>query len=109
MARTEVIPLIGILESVNGNKLRRQIENLVDSGCQMILIDCAAVEFMDSSGLGALVMGLKYTRSKSGIFALCNLNDQLKLLLDITDMTDTFEIYASREAFLAAHRRWSGS
>ncbi|MCU0527459.1 MAG: STAS domain-containing protein [Elainella sp. Prado103] len=104
MAHIEVIPLTGILESTSGGKLRRQIEQLVESGCSMILIDCSAVEFMDSSGLGSLVMGMKYTRSRNGIFALCGLNDQLKLLLDITDMAHTFEIYSSREAFWVAHQ-----
>lgn len=92
----EVIPLSGILDSVNGNELRHLVDEAIQSGHRLILVDCSAVEFMDSSGLGALVMALKQTRSSGGRFALFGLNDQLKMLLKLTDMTSTFEIVASR-------------
>jgi anti-anti-sigma factor len=92
----EVIPLSGILDSVSGNELRRLVDEAIQSGHRTILMDCSAVEFMDSSGLGALVMALKQTRSAGGRFALFGLNDQIKMLLKLTDMTSTFEIVANR-------------
>lgn len=97
--QVKVIPLDGILDGVSGAQLRREIDEAIKEGSYVILIDCAAVDFMDSSGLGALVMGLKQTRSIGGRFALCGINDQIKLLLELTDMQSTFEIFESREVF----------
>ncbi len=97
--QVKVIPLNGILDGVSGAQLRRKIDEAIRGGVYVILIDCSAVDFMDSSGLGALVMGLKQTRSIGGRFALCGINDQIKLLLELTDMESTFEIFESREVF----------
>jgi anti-anti-sigma factor len=99
MHQLKVIQLTGILDSVSGGQLRRMIEDAIGSGEKLILIDCTAIEFMDSSGLGALVMGLKQTRAIGGRLALAGINDQVQMLLELTDMAEAFEIVPSREAF----------
>jgi anti-sigma B factor antagonist len=95
----QVIQMSGILDGVKGSQLRRMVEAALQSGHQVLLLDCAAVEFMDSSGLGALVMALKQTRASGGRLALCQINDQIKMLLELTDMESVFEIFADRRAF----------
>ncbi len=98
-SNVKVIQISGILDSLKGSQLRHAVEAAIQSGNRVLLLDCAAVEFMDSSGLGALVMALKQTRSGGGRLALCNINDQIKMLLELTDMESVFEIFADRSAF----------
>jgi anti-sigma B factor antagonist len=95
----KVIQISGILDGVRGGQLRRMAEEAVQTGSQVVLIDCAAIEFMDSSGLGALVMALKQTRAGGSRLAVCSINDQIKMLLELTDMESVFEIFADRSAF----------
>jgi anti-sigma B factor antagonist len=99
MNQLKVVQLSGILDSVSGGQLRRTVEDAISSGEKIILVDCAALEFMDSSGLGALVMGLKQIRAVGGRLALASINDQVQMLLELTDMAEAFEIVPNREAF----------
>jgi len=95
----KVIQLSGLLDGPKGTQLRRNVDETIQAGTILVLIDCAAVEFMDSSGLGALVMALKQVRESGGRLALCAINDQIKMLLKLTDMDNVFETFADRSVF----------
>lgn len=95
----KVVQPTGILDSVCGNQLRREVGDLLESKQINILIDCQDVEFMDSSGLSCLIMTLKNVRTAGGNLALSNLNGQLRLLLELTAMEDIFKIFDSAESF----------
>jgi anti-anti-sigma factor len=98
-SRVKIVQLSGILDGISGGQLRRTIDEVIRTGSQTILVDCTAVEFMDSSGLGALVMALKQTRISGGRMVLCGINDQIKMLLELTDMDSVFEVFPTLEAF----------
>ena len=55
----QVLQPQGILDGTKASEFRKEISNLVDKGAKTILIDFKDVSFMDSSGLGALVLALK--------------------------------------------------
>jgi anti-anti-sigma factor len=95
----QIIQVSGILDGINGVQLRRTIDEMLKAGSRVILIDCTRVEFMDSSGLGALVVALKQTKLSGGQLSLCGINDQIKMLLDLTHMNKMFEIFPNCEAF----------
>jgi anti-anti-sigma factor len=48
----------------------------------MVLIDFQDVTFMDSSGLGALVLALKTVRAAGGKLFICSVNEQIKCYLN---------------------------
>lgn len=98
-ANIQVIEPTGILDSINGGQLCREIRDHLAAGSSNILVDCQHVTFMDSSGLGALVMALKSVRTAGGKLALCSINDQLQILFQLTKMDQVFEIFANRAAF----------
>ena len=54
---------------------------------------------MDSSGLGALVLSLKTVRAAVAKLFLCSVNEQVMMLLQLTDMDKILKIYESREEF----------
>lgn len=98
-SNVEVIQLIGILDGIQGSQLRRTISDLIRAGTRVILLDCTAVEFMDSAGLGALVTVLRQTQAHGGCLALCGINDQIRMLFELTNTNRLFEVFASPEAF----------
>ncbi|MGH7998345.1 MAG: STAS domain-containing protein, partial [Brasilonema sp.] len=65
----------------------------------IVLIDFKEVTFMDSSGLGALVLAFKALHSVDINLVLCSINEQLRILFELTSMDKVFEIYPSREEF----------
>ena len=97
----KVIQSVGILDGIHGNKLRQEIVDIIQSGTKNILLDCSKITFMDSSGLSALVMMMKSAKQVNGKFAICSLNDQLKVLLDLTSMDKVLNIVSDRDSFIS--------
>ncbi len=95
----EIIQLSGILDEAQGQRLRCLVDEIIEAGNRTVLLDCAAVDFMDSAGLGSLVAVLKQLRAKGGHLALCGTNDQVKMLFELTNMNKLFDIFASPEVF----------
>jgi anti-anti-sigma factor len=54
---------------------------------------------MDSSGLGALVLALKTVRAAGSKLFICSVNEQIKMLFELTSMDRVFEIFPTREDF----------
>lgn len=95
----QIIQPAGVLDSNMGRKLRDEVAVLVNQHVPAILVDLSQVAFVDSSGLGALVSCLKLARSAQCQLAICGLNDQVKMLLELTSMDRVFKIFADRAAF----------
>lgn len=89
----------GVLDSLNGSELRREVNDAIASGARNILVNCQDVTFMDSSGLGALVMMLKNVREVEGKLALCCIIDQIQMVLELTSMDNVFQVFPDQEAF----------
>lgn len=89
----------GILDGTKAKQFREEIISLVESGAETILVDFRDITFMDSSGLGALVVALKAVRAEGGQLFLCSLNNQVKMLLEITSMNKVFQIFSDRDEF----------
>lgn len=95
----EVVRPSGILDGTKAGQFRQEISNLVESNVEIVLIDFQDVTFMDSSGLGALVLALKTVRAAGGKLFVCSVNEQIKMLFELTSMDRVFEIFPTREDF----------
>ncbi|MEC4984339.1 MAG: STAS domain-containing protein [Oscillatoria sp. PMC 1068.18] len=89
----------GILDGTKASEFRQQISESVENGAKIVLVDFQKVTFMDSSGLGALVLALKSVRSGNSKLYICSINDQIRMLFELTSMDRVFEIYANRQEF----------
>jgi anti-sigma B factor antagonist len=94
-----VIKPSGILDGTQAHQFRTEVSDAVAAGHKVILVDLQDVTFMDSSGLAALVLALKTVRSDGGKLCVCSVNDQVRMLFELTSMTRVFEMFESREAF----------
>ncbi|MGA9383019.1 MAG: STAS domain-containing protein [Phormidium sp.] len=96
----KIVEPSGILDSVKGTKFREEVSNLIVNGAKIILVDFQEVTFMDSSGLGALVLALKTVRAAGAKIFICAINDQVKMLFELTSMDKVFKIFPNRKAFI---------
>ena len=87
----------GMIDGTNAHQFRQKIQNLLQENPKVIVIDFKNVSFMDSSGLGALVLSLKSVRAAGSKLFLCSVNEQVMTLLELTDMHKVFRIFESRE------------
>ena len=92
----KVVQPSGILDGTKAGQFRQEVSQLVDTGVDIVLIDFQDVTFMDSSGLGALVLALKTVRAAGSKLYICSVNEQIKMLFELTSMDRVFEIFSSR-------------
>lgn len=95
----QVIEPKGILDGTKAADFHHQIEQSVESGVHTILVDFSNVTFMDSSGLGALVKALKILKTAEVELFLCSINEQIKMLFELTSMDEYFSILDNHEEF----------
>lgn len=95
-----VVRLAGRLNMVTAPKLRDAVVKAVADGHARLVVDLSDVEFIDSSGLGALVSGLKTTRQAGGDLRIAAANEQVKLVLQLTNVERVLSPYDEVERAL---------
>lgn len=66
--------------------LREQLTALVLQGNNRLLVDLSEVEIVDSSGLAALVAGLKAARQAGGDLKIASANRQVSAAIELTNL-----------------------
>jgi anti-sigma B factor antagonist len=99
---TTIVAVGGEIDVYTAPKLRDKITELVADGVFTLVIDMEAVEFLDSTGLGVLVGGLKKVRAHDGSLELICTQDRLLKIFRITGLAKVFVIHDSAEGALAA-------
>ena len=93
-----VLRLEGRLNMVSAPRLKSAIDQAVDGGSPRVVVDLTAVSFMDSSGLGALIAGLKKARQSSGDLRITGVNQQVATVLALTNLDRVLRAHPSVEA-----------
>ena len=88
-----VVVVGGEIDVYTAPKLREQLIDLVSSGQYHLVVDMEGVEFLDSTGLGVLVGGLKRVRTHDGSLSLVCTQERLLKIFRITGLTKVFEIH----------------
>jgi anti-sigma B factor antagonist len=85
----------GRLTMVTAPQLRQVVAETVTSGRPRIVVDLSATEFPDSSGLGALIAGLKTARQAGGDLRIACLGPQPATVLKLTNLDRVLRPHAS--------------
>jgi anti-sigma B factor antagonist len=97
-----VVEVTGEIDVYTAPKLREQLAELVDAGRHDIVVDMQGVEFLDSTGLGVLVGGLKRVKQHDGSMNLVCTQERILKIFRITGLTKVFPIYDSVAAAVAS-------
>jgi len=93
-----LLTLRGRLNMVAAPRLKTAVDDAVSSGRPRIVVDLNEVSFMDSSGLGALVAGLKRARQGSGELRITGVNTQVATVLKLTNLDRVLRAHPSVDA-----------
>jgi anti-sigma B factor antagonist len=74
-------------------QLREAISKLQTGGSTSIVLNLADVDYIDSTGLGTLVICFTGLQKAKGSLRLCNLNKRNLELLVLTKLSTVFELY----------------
>ena len=80
-----VIQISGkFLGSLEGAAFKEKLEELRDAGKRKVVIDLSKADFMDSSGIGALIGALTTMKKADGDVKLAGMKDRIKNLFLLT-------------------------
>lgn len=77
--------------------LRDQLNALIDSGRNRIVVELSAVESTDSSGLGVLIAGLKAARKGGGDLRIAAANEKIRAALALTQLDRVLKTYETAD------------
>ncbi|OBF09714.1 STAS domain-containing protein [Mycobacterium sp. ACS4331] len=93
-----VITPSGRLNMVAAPALRRELHALVDGGHHRVVVELNAVELIDSSGLGALISGLKAARQAGGDLRIAAPTRQVTAVLELTNLNRVLRSHPSADS-----------
>lgn len=94
---TVLIRLKGRLDAASGADVKATFQKFLQQGCSNIIVDFREVPFVDSSGLVALVSGLRLAREKKGQLVLSNILPQVQTVFRLTMLDRIFPIHPTSE------------
>jgi anti-sigma B factor antagonist len=96
--RPHVVELSGEIDVYTSPKVKDAITELIDKGHYNLVINLEKVRYIDSTGLGVLIGGLKRVREHGGSVNLVCTNPQIKKIFDITGLVKIFGIFEDEAA-----------
>lgn len=88
------------LDAARAPALRDELLRHIDAGHSQIVLDLSATEFMDSSGLGALVSAVKRLGSR-GTLAIAGAQGAVTRLFALTRMDRVFALHPTADDAVA--------
>ena len=104
-----VIVLNGEIDIYTAPKLRKKLASLIEGGTYQLILDLERVEFLDSTGLGALIGGLKGVRAHDGSMDIVCTQSRILRIFKITSLDKVFEIYDTIGDALAVRSNETGA
>jgi len=96
-----VRPLEKRIDAVTAMDFKQKMSDWIDSGNRRIVLNLSEVDFIDSSGLGAIISGLKKIGNE-GNLVICVVKETVMSLFRLTRMNRVFDIFSSEEEALMA-------
>lgn len=89
------------LDASNAGDLKGAMARIFESHVNVVL-DAGRMQFVDSSGLGAILSCLRQVSARGGDLKLCCLTRQVRATFELVRMHRIFEIFPTREDALRA-------
>lgn len=85
----------------NSPYLKEKLMVTITEMSPRIILDLSSVETLDSSGISALLFGIRQARNNDGNLRLCGANPGIKNILRIAQLTNVIEVFDNVEDALA--------
>ena len=97
-----VIELAGEIDVYTSPTVKDAMTELIDQQHYKLIVDLEQVRYIDSTGLGVLIGGLKRVREHGGSVQLVCTNPQIKKIFDITGLVKIFGIFDDERSAMKA-------
>jgi anti-sigma B factor antagonist len=104
-----IIDLAGEVDAFTSSRFREIMMDIIEGGGTNLIINMTDVQYIDSSGLGALVGGLKRATERKGRITLICERPQVRKVFEITGLEKVFPIFSTEQEALEAASAFESS
>ncbi|MBT2212998.1 MULTISPECIES: STAS domain-containing protein [Actinomadura] len=98
-----VVKISGEIDVFTSPRLREALLGIIDDGGVHLVVDLGEVTFLDSTGLGVLVGVYHRLRARDGSMSFMGVNDRVRRVFHVTQLTKIFVLHNSLDEAIAAH------
>jgi anti-sigma B factor antagonist len=83
------------ISAINCDSIKTELNQLFDKSNEKIIVNFDNIEFVDSTGFGALLSVFKTAQNKGGEIKLCNLRPEVVKLFKLLHLDNVFDIHSN--------------
>lgn len=92
-----IISPVGKLDVTGQKQLESRLLAMIEEGNNKIVIDCAHLTYVSSSGLRVLLIALKKANASGGTLRLSSIHDNVREIMIIAGFSSIFNIFDTPE------------
>jgi anti-sigma B factor antagonist len=98
-----IMTLLGdVLDASNAKDFRRVASPVLERS-KKVVFDLSGLQFVDSSGLGAILSCLRQLNASGGDLKLCGMTKPVRALFELVRMHRLFDIFNTKEEAVRAY------
>ncbi|GLU49130.1 STAS domain-containing protein [Nocardiopsis ansamitocini] len=97
-----IVSVEGELDIATAGDLRENVQNAIDAHGPWLILDFSALEFMDSSGLNAVINAYRLVRERGGSLALAAPNERVTKVIRLVGLHRQVPVHRTVSAALIA-------
>ncbi|MDR2211957.1 MAG: anti-sigma factor antagonist [Spirochaetaceae bacterium] len=101
-AEIYIIDVLGEMDLYNSYKLKELIMKMIEKKIERFIINLEDVEYIDSSGIGALIYITSTIKKVNLKLAITNVHGSVKKVIELTKLSGFFPILQTLEEAIAA-------
>jgi anti-anti-sigma factor len=98
----KIVSFIGELDSTTAPETDKALKALIEAGATKIIINFVDVEYISSAGLRILLGAAKSLTAKGGGLKMCNLNEVVQEVFDISGFSSIFSLSKTEQDAIQA-------
>ena len=99
-----VLKISGEIDLYNAMDFKDTIKARADENKNVVL-NMKGVTYIDSSGIGSIIASFSDVKKAGGTLKLCEINDAVKQIFELTKLESFFEIFESEELALESYKK----
>jgi anti-sigma B factor antagonist len=96
-----VLNVVGDVDAANAHLLREAVITAINGGPPVVVVDLTQVGYVDSVGLGTLVVSLKRAAEQQTALRLVVTSPQIEKVLKITGLLSVFDVYNNQQSAIS--------
>jgi len=97
-----IVSVEGRVDTTNASEFEKAMMEVIDGGSSKIILNCAGLNYISSSGLRVFLIVQKKMMATKGLFRLCNMQPGIHEIFEISGFTSIFSISPDLETALKA-------